>query len=170
MTLDFDPEVVAFSAQPFRLSWSAEARTRRHVPDFFARSADGTGIVVDVRPDDRIEARDAEAFAATERACQEVGWVFRRTVGPGPVLAANIRWLAGYRHRRYRRDDIAELAGGVFAEPTPLLAGARRIGDPLGVLPVLYHLMWRQELTADLAGGLFGLDTRVSVRRARLKR
>lgn len=170
MTLDFDPEVVAFSCQPFRLSWSADARTWRHVPDFFARLADGTGVVVDVRPDDRIEARDAGAFAATERACQQVGWVFRRTGGPGLPLAANIRWLAGYRHRRYRREDIAELAARVFAEPTPLLAGARRIGDPLGVLPVLYHLMWRQELTADLAGGLLGLGTPVSVRRARSKR
>jgi hypothetical protein len=170
MTLDFDPEVVAFSSQPFRLAWSAQARKRRHVPDFFARLADGTGVVVDVRPDDRIEPEDAEAFAATARACQEVGWVFRRTGGPGMLLAANIRWLAGYRHRRYRREDIAERAAGVFAQPTPLLAGARRIGDPLGVLPVLYHLMWRQDLTADLAGGLLGLGTRVSVRRGGPKR
>lgn len=174
MTLDFDPAVVAFSCQPFRLSWpvcsAVDARRRRHVPDFFARLADGTGVVVDVRPDDRIEPADAEAFAATERACQEVGWVFRRTGGPGLTLAANIRWLAGYRHRRYRHEDIADRAAGVFAEPTPLLAGARRIGDPLAVLPVLYHLMWRQDLTADLAGGLLGLGSRVSVRRAGPKR
>jgi hypothetical protein len=47
-----------------------------------------------VRPDDRIKARDARAFAITEEACEQVGWVFRRTAGPGPVVAANLRWLA----------------------------------------------------------------------------
>ena len=42
MMLDSDSEVVAFSAQPFWLSWS------------------------DVRPDDRIKPRDARAFAVTD--------------------------------------------------------------------------------------------------------
>jgi hypothetical protein len=41
-------------------------QTRRHAPDYFAPLADGTGVVIDVRPDDRIEPRDAEAFAVTE--------------------------------------------------------------------------------------------------------
>jgi hypothetical protein len=102
MMLDFDPDVAAFSSQPFWLTWAQDGKRRRHAPDYFARLADGTGVVIDVRPDDRIEPRDAEAFAATERACREVGWVFRRTPGPGLVLAANVRWLAGYRHRRRR--------------------------------------------------------------------
>ena len=39
-----------------------------------------------------------------------------------------------------------------FATPTPLLAGAEEVGDRLAVLPPLFHLMWRQELVADLAG------------------
>ena len=69
MMLDFDPAVVAFSSQPFWLTWAQDGRHRRHAPDYFARLADGTGVVIDVRPDDRIEPRDAEAFAATERAC-----------------------------------------------------------------------------------------------------
>ena len=97
MMLDFDPAVVAFSSLPFWLTWAQDGRQRRHAPDYFARLADGTGVVIDVRPDDRIEPRDAEAFAATGRACREVGWLFRRTAGPGAVLAANVRWLAGYR-------------------------------------------------------------------------
>ena len=39
-----------------------DGRSRRHAPDFFARRADGGGVVVDVRPDDRIPAEDAEVF------------------------------------------------------------------------------------------------------------
>ena len=164
MMLDFDPEVVTFSSQPFWLIWAQDGEQRRHVPDYFVRLADGTGVVIDVRPDDRIESRDAEAFAATGRACREVGWVFRRTAGPGAVLAANVRWLAGYRHRRCYRDEVAELLAGVFAEPKPLMAGAREAGDPVGVLPVLYHLLWTRVLSADVTAGLLGPGSVVSVK------
>jgi hypothetical protein len=73
----------------------------------FARLADGSGLVVDVRADDRIEAKDAEAFAATERACAEVGWAFRRVGTVAPVFGANVRWLAGYRHPRCYRSQVA---------------------------------------------------------------
>ena len=42
----------------------------------------------------------------------------------------------------------------VFAEPRPLRAGAAEAGDPLAVLPVLFAMLWRGGLSADL-------DTRV---------
>ncbi|GAA1574271.1 hypothetical protein GCM10009827_115160 [Dactylosporangium maewongense] len=151
MLLDFRADVVAFASQPFWLSWRHGDRTRRHAPDFFARRADGTGVVIDVRPDDRIEQADAEAFDATARACAEVGWLFHRVGTPDPVLAANLRWLARYRHPRcgVRRDVVASLVG-VFDRPTGLFTGAAEVGDRLAVLPVLYHLLWRQVLVADL--------------------
>jgi hypothetical protein len=38
----------------------------------------------------------------------------------------------------------------VFAVSAPLLAGAEEVGGRLAVLPVLFHLMWRHELVADL--------------------
>ena len=82
MTLDFDTEVVAFSSQPFCLSWPEGGRRHWHTPDFFARLEDGTGVVIDVRPDDRIGPRDVRAFAVTETACEQVGWLFRRTAIP----------------------------------------------------------------------------------------
>ena len=165
MMLDFDPAVAAFSSQPFWLAWTQDGR-RRHAPDYFARLADGTGVVIDVRPDDRIGPRDAEAFSATERACREVGWLFRRTAGPGAVLAANVRWLAGYRHRRCYRCDIAGVLAGVFAEPKPLMGGACEAGDPVAVLPVLYHLLWTRVLSVDVATGLLGPGSLVSVKQA----
>lgn len=100
MMLDFDPQVVAFSSQPFWLSWTRLAKGRRHAPDYFARLADGTGMVIDVRADDRIPERDAEVFGMTADACASVGWCYRRVGTLAPVLAANVRWLAGYRHPR----------------------------------------------------------------------
>jgi hypothetical protein len=164
MMLDFDPGVVAFSSQPFWLIWAQDGEQRRHAPDYFARLADGTGVVIDVRPDDRIEPRDAEAFAATEHACREVGWVFRRTAGPGIVLAANVRWLAGYRHQRCYHGDIAGVLAAVFAEPKPLIGGAREAGDPVAVLPVLYHLLWNQVLATDVTAGVLGFGSLVGVK------
>ncbi len=82
MSLDFDPSVGAYASQPFLLSWPQNGERRQHPPDYFARLADGRGVVIDVRPDDRIEPRDEEAFAATAAVCAEVGWTFKRTAGP----------------------------------------------------------------------------------------
>ena len=31
------------------------------------------------------------------------------------------------------------------------MSGAEQVGDPIAVLPVLYHLTWRHELVADLS-------------------
>ena len=151
MLLDFDPEVVAFSSQPFWLSWPEAGRMRRHAPDYFARLADGTGVVIDVRADDRIPAKDAEVFKMTARACASAGWEYRRVGVVDAVLAANVRWLAGYRHRRCMNQGHAARLREVFAGSAPLLVGARAAGDPLAVLPVLYHLLWTGMLAAELA-------------------
>ena len=150
MLLDFDPLVTGLAAQPFRLWWPGVRGRRGHVPDFFARLADGGGLVVDVRPEGRIEAEDQEAFAATARACELAGWSFRRVGAIDAVLLANVKWLAGYRHPRYHQDCVAADLVAVFAEPSMLLDGAERVGDRLAVLPVLYHLLWRRVLEVEL--------------------
>jgi hypothetical protein len=159
MMLDFDPQVTAFSSQPFWLRWHDGRRTRRHAPDFFARRTDGTGVVVDVRPDDLVDEAAAESFAAMAAACAEEGWEFQRTGGPPPVLAANVRWLSGYRHPRCLRPAVTEALPAVLGKPRPLLVAAEAAGDPVAVLPVIYHLMWRHVITADLETAPLGLWT-----------
>jgi hypothetical protein len=151
MLMDFDPTVVAVASQPFWLCWHDGSRRRRHAPDFFVRRADGTGVVVDVRADDRIPERDAEVFAVTARACAEVGWEFRRVGVPGVVSPNNVRWLSRYRHPRCGGGDGSGLDTDlldVFRVATPLFAGASAVGDRLRVLPLLFHLMWLGRLVA----------------------
>jgi hypothetical protein len=150
MLLDRDAAVVGIASQPFWMSWPEGGRRRRHVPDYFARLADGCGLVVDVRPDERIEPQDAAAFAATAQACAAVGWQYRRVGGLDPVLVANLRWLAGYRHRRCRDTVVADALVGEFTEPRPLAEGAAAAGDRLAVLPTLFHLLWAGVLHAEL--------------------
>jgi hypothetical protein len=78
MLLDFDPQVTAIAAQPFWLHWRDGAgRSRRHAPDLFVRMAGGSSLVIDVRPGDRIEEKDAKAFEITRDACGLAGWGFR---------------------------------------------------------------------------------------------
>jgi TnsA-like endonuclease N terminal len=152
MLMDFDPGVAAIASQPFWLSWTdAGGKRRRHAPDYFARRVDGTGVVVDCRPEEmRGEPRDREAFEAARRACGEAGWEYRLAGRCDPVLAANVRWLAGYRHPRYRVAGVAARLLGAAAWPAPLMGLARSAGDPLAVLPVLFHLLWRHELETGL--------------------
>lgn len=161
MMLDYESAVVGLASQPFWLFWEHEGRTRSHAPDYFARLAGGGGLVVDCRPVRRIKPRDAVAFEATRRACELVGWEYRLVGALDPVLAANLRWLAGYRHPRHELPEMAAALRAVFADPTPLMAGAAVVGDPVAVLPVLFHLLWRHDLVTDLSTPLGG-DTTVA--------
>ena len=119
MALDFDPTVVGIASQPFWLSWRDEAgKLNSHAPDFFARRADGTSVVVDCRPVERRKPRDAAKFEATERACAMVGWNYRLVGAPDPIVTANLRWLAGYRHPRHDLPDVREVCPGSCALAT----------------------------------------------------
>ncbi len=154
MLLDADPTVAAVVSQPFWLSWPGGGRRIRHAPDFFARLRDGGAVVIDVRADDQIEDSDADKFEMTRRACAQVGWDYRRIGALDPVLAANLRWLAGYRHPRYALPACAADLVRVFASPLALMDGARAAGDPIAVLPALFGLLWRRRLLADLTTSL----------------
>lgn len=94
MALDADPEVVGVAAQPMWLRWTGESgRLVRHAPDYFARRADGTAVVVDVRPDQQIGEKDAAVFAATGRLCAQVGWEYQRA---GELGAVHVATCAGW--------------------------------------------------------------------------
>jgi hypothetical protein len=167
MMMDFDPSITSFSCQPFQLHWrDDEGKRRRHVPDWFARMADGTGLVVDCRPPGRVGPRDEDAFESTAQVCREVGWVFRLVREIDAVQVANVRWLAGYRHPRHWHPQVASRLAEVFDPADGLLQGAGRVGDPIAVLPVLFHLLWTGVLTTDLSTVL-SERSQVAGRRAR---
>ncbi|EDY58699.1 MULTISPECIES: TnsA-like heteromeric transposase endonuclease subunit [Streptomyces] len=160
LLMDFDPSVVGIGSQPFWLHWHDGERERRHAPDYFVRRADGSAVVVDVRADDRIEPKDAEAFEVTRLLCAQAGWRFERLGVPDAVLLANVRWLSRYRHPRCLHPPAAARLREVFAAPGPLMVGAEAAGDRLATLPVLFHLLWLQELSAeDMAAELLGPHT-----------
>ncbi|MFI6703545.1 TnsA-like heteromeric transposase endonuclease subunit [Streptomyces sp. NPDC050509] len=153
MILDRDPDVTGLSARPVRLLWrDADGRVRSWVPQLFARYADGTGLLADCPASPAAGGDRAQrARVVLEAACARVGWAYRRLEPPPAVVAANLRWLAGYRHPRNQgppglRAALAE----VFAVPCPLADGAAAVGDPLQGLPAVYHALWCGHLTTPL--------------------
>ncbi|WP_420167204.1 TnsA-like heteromeric transposase endonuclease subunit [Streptomyces violaceoruber] len=154
MVLDRDPQVVGLSARPVRLLWRdpVSRKTLTWVPQLFARYADGRALLADC-PATAAPAtpRVARAAAVAEAACAAVGFTYRRLVPPDAVVAANVRWLAGYRHPRHRdAGGLEQAVLDAFAAPRPLMAGAAAAGETLSALPVLYHALWSGRLMADL--------------------
>ncbi|BCL18175.1 hypothetical protein GCM10017668_69670 [Streptomyces tuirus] len=154
MLLDRDPQVVGLSARPVRLIWRdpGSGRVLTWVPQVFIRYADGRALLADCPAHAGPTGdRAARAAAVLGAACAAVGFTYRRLVPPEKVVAANVRWLAGYRHPRYR--DAGGLEQAVleaFAAPRALMAGAVAAGEVLSALPVLYHALWGGRLVADL--------------------
>jgi hypothetical protein len=142
--------VVGISGQPFALSWTGDLRRERHIPDFFVRFADGAGMVVDCRPVSRADEKFYRVAGISKAICDEAGWEYRLAGEPDPVLAANLAWLAGYRRPYVLNEGIAtSLLNGV-SDPVPLLSAAKAVGDPVAVLPALFHLLWTGRLGCDL--------------------
>ncbi|MFD9459096.1 TnsA-like heteromeric transposase endonuclease subunit [Streptomyces sp. NPDC059985] len=153
MLLDRDPRVVGLAGRPVRVVWRDEqGRVRSWAPQLFARYSDGTALLADcpaVVGGGGDRARLGARYVGA--ACAEVGWAYRRLEPPDRDLAANVRWLAGYRHPRNaggpERIAAVETA---FRVPRPLIEGVRAVGDPMAVWPAVFHALWSGRLSVPL--------------------
>ena len=165
MALDADPGVEAVASQPMWLHWVSESGQGQAPCPGFLRPPRRRHRRADRRPAliTWIGAADSAVFAATAVIAGQAGWAYDRVGELPAVRAANLRWLAGYRHPRYARAAVMAALGEVFAEPGPLRAGAAGVGDPLAVLPVLFAMLWRGGLSADLDSRVLGPATVVRI-------
>ncbi|WP_329449447.1 TnsA-like heteromeric transposase endonuclease subunit [Streptomyces sp. NBC_01724] len=153
MVLDRDPEVTGLAGRPVRLLWREErGRVRSWVPQLFARYRDGTGLLADCPSHPEAGGdRALKAAEAVSEACEEIGWAYRRLFPLDDVPAANLKWLAGYRHpRNASRPGLMPAVVEAFARPRPLIEGAGAAGDPIEVLPAVFHALWHEYLETDL--------------------
>jgi len=146
---DRDARVVAIAGRPFELTWPEGEKQVRHVPDLLCRMLEGQVVVTDCHSARGANETFRRKAAVTSAACNQIGWDYRLVGEPDPVWAANLRWLAGYRHPRFGDEHLEEVLVSLFAAAQPLNA-ARQAGDPIRVRPVLFHLLWRGRLSADL--------------------
>jgi len=157
LSADTATDVVAIAAQPLALLWPRDSSGHHdHVPDFFVRLSNGDGRLVDVRAPERVE-KNAEQFALTRKACDEIGWHYEVFTGLAPEHAHNLRWLAGYRHDRSApSEETAGLIRHSFEQRLPLQDGVRRLSLATGLSTEVLtanvlHLIWRQMLSTELS-------------------
>ncbi|SFR29618.1 hypothetical protein SAMN04488564_12091 [Lentzea waywayandensis] len=106
--LAFDPDVAGIASQPFWLfGTKAEGKARSHDPDYFARLADRSALVLDVRAADRIKPRDQVAFDATAEARKALGRRYEVVGAPPEALPANVRSLNALLLSEYLRPNPA---------------------------------------------------------------
>jgi len=160
---DADREIVGIAAQPFLVS----DERRRHVPDFLFARGDGSVLIVNVKPADRLEdPRVAGALAWAEEVFASRGWQHEIWSAEDPHVLSNTRFLAGYRRAAHLDPAVvataAELAvaGLTIAQAEDVLVTAG-ISEPR---PVLLHLVWSGALHADLTRPL-SCDTLLEVDR-----
>lgn len=144
MVLDGDPRVVGLAGRPGRLLW----RDRQGALAPGCRSCSpGTRTAPPCRrtaPATRTRAgsgRYEPGRWSRPRATRSVGTTAAEPLDP--VVAAHLTWPASYRHPRNRgRLGLAAALREAFTRPRPPIEGVEAVGDPLEVLPVVFHALW----------------------------
>jgi len=146
---DFDRDVVGITAQPFLV----REQGRRHVPDFLLARSDGSVLIVNVKPADRLGSeRVADALGWAGRVFAERGWGHEVWSGADAQLLANVRFLAGYR-REALIGPLTGIEAALRIDGALTIAGAEAVlkgagwGEPR---PVVLHLLWSGRLRAEL--------------------
>ncbi|MGH2856936.1 MAG: TnsA-like heteromeric transposase endonuclease subunit [Solirubrobacteraceae bacterium] len=147
---DFDSDVVGIAAQPFLV----RDADRRHVPDFLLDRADGSVVIVNVKPAQQLGVEQvADALAWAGRVFADRGWEHEVWSGADAQLLANVRFLAGYRRAALLepapRAAMVLPAGSVVT--VSAAEAALRDAGVTGPRPVVLGLLWSGRLRADLA-------------------
>jgi len=146
---DADSLVVGIAAQPFLVS----DETRRHVPDFLLARADGSVLIVNVKPADRLaDERVAAALHWAQEVFEARGWAHEIWSAADPNVLSNTRFLAGYRRSAHLDRAVVAAAAAVDVAGMTIAAAesaffAAGICEPR---PILLHLLWSGALRADL--------------------
>lgn len=150
MLLDRDPAVVALACRPLALVWREDGRVVGHAPQLMARLQDGSGLLLDCAGRSGPSARLAKRARVVAAAAEAAGWSYRLAGPPDPVLEANVRWLAGYRHPRYAAGARTPALLEAFARERPLVEAVEGLGDPIAVWPAVFHALWNGVLEVRL--------------------
>jgi hypothetical protein len=163
--LDFDPTVKRIASQPFHLMAPTDGKRLRRTIDYLALTDDGP-LAIDVKRRDELERPDVKELLERTRAVFESrGWLYEIASEPDEVRYANIKFLAGYRRGWLFEDDVlAEVRdSAASAAGQSIRAVLDRTASPRAIAKAaLLHLLWTQELRADISTRL-SMNTEVVV-------
>ena len=151
---DFDVEVTAIASQPFWVSGLDEDVPRRHAPDYLLTCADGSVVVVDVKPAAMCEEpKVAAVLGWTGSLCRDRGWRYEVFHGGNAILMANLRFLAQGRRSMFLDDECvsAVAAAGRSGMTLGQIETQAKGCDPLDARASALALLWRQAWTTDLS-------------------
>lgn len=141
---------VALACRPVELLWRQDSKAVWHAPQLMARMRDGAGLLIDCVGRSGPSARLAERARVVAAAAEAAGWRYRLAEPPDPVLVANVRWLAGYRHPWYAAGPWMPALMEAFGSPRPAVEAVRDLGDPIAVWPAVFHALWSGVLRVRL--------------------
>ncbi len=135
LALDFVGGLVEVLGQPFRLKFATTTGWREHIPDFLAVTGAG-GLLIDVRPGERIGDEDRVCFAAARR----------------PHVQGSLDALSA--QRRPLRDQLGvqpELVSVAASGPWSFGELVAQTRLPAVARAHALHLIWHRRLGIDLA-------------------
>lgn len=162
--LEFSPEVERFEVQPLKIEWRDEQGIgRSYTPDVlveFKQDLDRSPWLCEVkyRADLKKNWRDLHPkFLQAIRSAKERGWRFRlvtETEIRTPYLD-NVRFLSSFRFREFPEADTEQVLTPIrlAGRTTPAVLVPSLTSDlqhQAEWLPVLWHLMARHRIGADL--------------------
>jgi hypothetical protein len=150
-TLDFDPDVVAFSAQPCLIRGRDGGDPWTHYPDVFARLKDGTGWLIDVVNPGRRRNNTAVQLTLDRTAafCEDAGLRYSVLEEPDPIVWSNVAYLAAYRRRLAALPGLESELLAAAAAPTTVGELINTHPAPELARPVAMSLMWRHAVLFD---------------------
>jgi hypothetical protein len=149
---DFDPTVSRIYAQPLMIRAKADGRARRHIPDYLlVKGAELTFVAV--KPQSRLkDPTVANTLEWVREVVESGGWGLEVASEPPQPFFDNVRFLAGYRRAQL-------FLPAALARVRALPLDGMSFGDALGAAKgerilaraALLHMLWTQELKADLS-------------------
>ncbi|MEW6422860.1 MAG: TnsA-like heteromeric transposase endonuclease subunit [Deinococcota bacterium] len=155
LRLDHDPTTVRVAAQPFLLTWKEageEEKVVGHVPDFLVERHRQSPLVIDVKPKAFVDRpHNVSAFTATRQACDRLGWTYAVWTEPSRTFLLNLRWLSAYHRLPFEHDVYAPtLLTLLQGRPCTISELVGALEPACLVRPVLFHLLWRRQILANL--------------------
>ena len=153
MMADFDSSSKHIVSQPFQIRSQLDGERLTRVPDYLVLT-DAEPVVIDVTRKERLETPKFKLlFDRTRRFVESRGGRYELAHEPPRTEYLNIRFLAGYRRPwLFDPKHVVEVRG--LAEQSTR-ATVDEIASSTGLsrstaLPVLLHLLWRQDLAFDI--------------------
>lgn len=111
---EFCPLVLNIQAQPFKLHYSHDGRTRRYTPDYALTLADGSRLIIEIKPMRSLEKPEIKAkfeaiAAAMARQEHRFMVLCENDIRKEPRLT-NLKLLHPFLHLPYRAESRAVLA------------------------------------------------------------